>query len=111
MLSAADHLPAAAHHGDGVGDRRLRAEQDFLGIPAGLRQHAVLSRIQAPCTGQTRLNELGEREVHVVAAEQQVIADGLPHETESALLLHRADEAEIARAAADIDDETQRARL
>src|SRR5207247_9600526 len=42
---------------------------------------------------------------HVVAAEQQVIADRLSNETHLPLLLDRLDEREVARPAADIDDE------
>ena len=61
--------------------------------------------------GQLRLHGLRQREVHVVAAEQQVIADRVADEVELALLLARADQAEVGGAAADIDHEAAHARL
>ena len=39
--------------------------------------------------GQLRLHGLGQRQVHVVAAEQQVVADRVADEREFALLLAR----------------------
>ena len=64
-----------------------------------------------PAPGSFGLDEFRQGEVHVVAAEQQMVADGLADEAEFALLLDSLDEAEVARAAADIDDETARTRL
>ena len=52
-----------------------------------------------------RLDELGQGQVHVVAAEQQVIADRLADEAQLALLLDGLDEAEVGGAAADVDDQ------
>ena len=42
-----------------------------------------------PARGQLRFDELGEGQIHVVAAEQQMIADRLANEGELALLLRR----------------------
>ena len=50
---------------------------------------------------------LGESEVHVVAPEQQMVADGLAEKAELAVLLVRLDQAEIGCTAADVDDETE----
>src|SRR5438128_313030 len=45
----------------------------------------------------------GEREIHVVAAEQNVIADRLALQRELSARLRHADEREVAGAAADVD--------
>ena len=60
-----------------------------------------------PACGQLRLDELGQGEVHVVAAQEQVVADRLAHEAQLALLLDGLDEAEVGGAAADIDDQAE----
>ena len=80
-------------------------------MPARLGQHAVLRRVEPAGAGQLRLDELGQGQVHVVAAQQQVIADRLADEAQLALLLDGLDEAEVAGAAADVDDQAARARL
>ena len=72
-----------------------------------MREQAVLDGIEAAGAGELRLDVLGEGEVHVVAAEQQVVADGLAEEAELAVLLDRLDQAEVGGAAADVDDETE----
>ena len=54
---------------------------------------------------------MGEGEVHVVAAEEDVIADGDTRELERALLLHRGDGGEVGGASADVDDEDHVAHL
>ena len=45
---------------------------------------------------------IGEREVHVVAAEQDVVADGDALERQRALLLVDRDQGEVGGAAADV---------
>ena len=64
-----------------------------------------------PAAGQLGLDELGQGQVHVVAAQQQMIADRLAHEAKLALLLDRLDQAEVAGAAADVHDQAAVARL
>ena len=111
MLSAADDLTTAAHDRHRVSCRRLWSKQNFLGDPASLGQHTVLSRVQPSGTGQAALDELGQGQIHVVAAEQKVLADCLADEAEFSLLLDGSDQAEITGATAHIDYETARARL
>ncbi len=53
------------------------------------------------------LEQAGERQVHVVAAEQDVLADGDALEGEVAVALGHGDQAEVGRAAADVADEDQ----
>ena len=79
-------------------------------------RHACVSRpycaaSSRPAPGSLRLDELGQGQVHVVAAEQQVVADRLADEAQLALLLDRLDQAEVAGAAAHVHDQAARARL
>ena len=73
---AADELRAAAGDGDGPRRARLVAEQALLGDAAGLHQLLEGVRLELAAAREPRLDATGEREIHVVAAEQQVIADG-----------------------------------
>ena len=54
---------------------------------------------------------LAKREIHVIAAEQQVISHRLANERQLALLFHGPDQAEIAGAAADVDHQSASAWL
>ena len=58
-----------------------------------------------PCVGEPRAHRVRERQVHVVAAEQDVIADRDPLEGERAALLADRDQREVGGAAADVADE------
>ena len=109
--SAADNLPAAAHNGRRVRLGRAGTEQGFLGTAARLGKHAVLGRVESSRSGQAGFDELGKRQVHVIAAQQQMFADGLTHEAEFALLLDGANEAEIAGTAADVHNQATRTRF
>ena len=106
---AADDLPAAAHDRDGVRGRRRSAPSS-----ASLAcRHACVSMpywaaSSRPAPGSLRLDELGQGQVHVVAAQQQVIADRLADEGQFALLLDGLDQAEVAGAAADVHDQAAR---
>ena len=61
--------------------------------------------------GQRRGHGVGQREVHVVAAEQDVLADREPREGEVAALVADGDQGEVGRAAADVADEDDVADL
>ena len=52
-------------------------------------------------------DQSGQREVHVIAAEQDVFADGHAFERQLALLFRNRDEREVRRAAADVDDQDE----
>ena len=106
-LRAADDLPAAAHHGHGVRRRRIRREQGLLRLPTCLREQAILDGIESASARQLRLDVLGKGEVHVVAAEQQMVADRLAEEAELAVLLVRLNQTDVGGAAADVDDQTE----
>ena len=64
-----------------------------------------------PAPGQAAFHELGQGQVHVVAAQQQVVADRLANEAQLALLLDRLDQAEVAGAAAHVHDQAAGPRL
>ena len=68
-------------------------------------KQAVLGSVELAGRRELRLDELGQCEIHVVAAEQQVIADRLADKGEAALVFAGLDEREIRGAAADIDDQ------
>ena len=60
--------------------------------------------------GQLARDDVREREVHVVAAEQDVVADRDAVQLEVAVALEHRDQREVAGAAADVDDEDDVAR-
>ena len=111
VLRAADDLAATPHHRHRVIRRGVGPEQRLLGKPACLGQHAILGGVQASGAGQPGLDEFGNRQIHVVAAEQQMIADGLADEAEFALLFDGLNQAKVTGAAAHIDDQAAGARL
>ena len=61
--------------------------------------------------GQRRGDGVGQGEVHVVAAEQDVLADGQPGQGEVAPLVGHGDQGEVGRAAADVADQEDVADL
>ncbi len=109
---AADDLGAAAQDRDRRGGFLGVAEEGFLGGPAGVGRGRLAGRGRAtPCPGQVRGHGVGQGEVHVVAAEQDVLADGEAVEGEVAVLLADADQGEVGGAAADVADEDDVADL
>jgi hypothetical protein len=69
----------------------------------GIDAHAFLRQ----CSG----DEAGQREIHIVAAQQDVLADGHALERQLALLLGHGYKRKVRRAAADIEDQNQIAEL
>ena len=108
---AADHRPALAHHRDREARRR------------GVKRAAPPSRPGTPApASRTAPRRAGRRGVFVSTAlasarsmlsppSKQVIADRIANERQFPLLLTGADQAEIGRAAADIDDQAAHAGL
>ena len=86
--------------------RLLIAQQLFLGRPAGEPQGAPLLGVE-PRAAELLLDVMRQREVDVVAAEHQVIADGDAAEARAGRRLDDRDQAEIGRAAADVADQDQ----
>ena len=113
-------LDGAAHQAGSLaqdGHRLLRLlggriEQLFLGhaavVPQRLQLQAVDLRalLRQPVGHQAR-----QRQVDIVAAQQDVLAYGNPVQRQFAALLGHGDQREIRGAAADIDDQDQVARL
>ena len=73
------------------------------------RSTCAASARAAPIPGQLLLDERGEREIEVVAAEQQVFADRDPLERRARRPRHSdPDQAEVGGAAADVADQDER---
>src|SRR4051794_26342204 len=67
-----------------------------------------LPRVDAmPFAFETLLRNAGQRQIHVVAAEQDVIANGDALQREIPVLLADQNQTEVGRAAADIADQHQ----
>jgi len=75
--AAADEATAATGHDDGNRFDRAVREQHFLCVTATVRERLDLPVVEglAFCR-QLVLDHVGQCEVHVVAAEQDVVADG-----------------------------------
>ena len=82
------------------------AEERFLREPRLVPQPVQLPGVDSvPLLLEPLLQHARQREIHVVAAEQDVLADGDALEAQLAVLLGHGDQAEVGRAAADVADE------
>ena len=82
------------------------SEQRLLRDPRLVPQAVQLPRVHlVPLAFEPLLQQTRERQVHVVAAEQDVLADRDALEREIAVPLADGDQAEVGRAAADVADE------
>ena len=104
---AADELAARAEQRDVDGFGRIVAEQPLLRGTATLDELRQARGGQPRAEpGQPRLDKAREREVHVVAAKHQVVADADTREGRLAVAARRdIDEREVGRAAADVADQ------
>ena len=84
----------------------LLAQQLFLGRPAGEPECTPLLGVE-PRAAELLLDVVGQRQVDIVAAEHQVVADGDPAEPGAGRRLDDGDQAEVGRPAADIADQDQ----
>src|SRR3954454_20695014 len=92
--------------------RALLGEEGFLGIAAGVPEGDGLPWIEVDALGgEGGGGVVGEGEVHVVAADERVVADGDAAEGELAFLFGDADQGEVGRAASDVADEERVADL
>ena len=102
--------------------RRCGTQQRFLELPAALHQHGPLSRLQAfgslafglrfGVAGKPLFQVVGQGQIEVVAAQDQVIADCHAVELDlAAVAAADANQGEVGRAAADVADEDLLARL
>ena len=103
---AADQFRAAAEERDRplafgrVRQKRLFGDARLVPQPVQLPRVDTMARGFEPALQKTR-----EREIHVVAAEQDVIADGDAFERQLAVAFGDGDQAEVRRAAADVAHE------
>ena len=106
--AAADQLRAPAGDRDrpALDGRLLLAQQLFLGRPAGESKCTPLLGVE-PRAAELLLDMMGQREVDVVAAEHQVIADGDAAKPGAGRRLDDRDQAEVGRPAADVADQDQ----
>ena len=82
------------------------AEEPFLGVTATQAEAAKLPCVELrTCLGGALAHTVRQGEVHVVAAEQDVVADRDPIEDELAAFLAHGDQAEVGGAAADVADQ------
>ncbi len=90
---------------------RLR-EKRLLGPPARVEQRDSLGGVEALHAFRQRAGDrIRQRQVHVVSAQQDVLADGQPRENQVApFILHR-DQREVGRSAANVAHQDVVARL
>ena len=109
---AADQLRAAAGHDDRLCRGVRIAQQDFLGRATGIGQGAQLPCVEPGVLGsQFSGHDMGQCQVHVVAAKQDVIPHGDPVQFQIAVAFDHRDQRKIAGAAADIDHQDDVARF
>ena len=104
--AAADHAATTAEHGDGETLRRVAGQERFLRGRALPAQHLALCE-REPRRRELLFDEGRQREIEIVAAKEQVLADGDPFEGQLFVLDAGANEAEVGGAAADVDDEDE----
>ena len=108
----ADQLRAAARHDERHRVGRRVGQQRFLRGTACVRERAQLPRIGLRALlRELARDDVREREVHVVAAEQDVLADRHAMQFEIAVALDHRDQRQVGRAAADVDAQDQVADL
>jgi hypothetical protein len=100
---AADQLAATAEDRDRRALGRTVGEQGLLGAAARMDERALLQRIELLV--EIALDDRSEREVDVVAPEQDVIADRDALERERATIVGDLDQREIGGAASDVAHE------
>ena len=103
---------ATAEHGHRLRRDRLVLEQPLLRRPALMPELLQLPRVDAvPGRLELLLDPARQRQVHVVAAQQDVLAHGHSAEHERAVLLAGRDEAEVGGPAADVAHQDEVADL
>ena len=103
---AADDLRAAAQNVTGAAAFFGFGEERFLGVAAGVTQGHALGRVEAVHPlGQRGGDRVGQRQVHVVAAEQDVLAHGQAGKDQVAPLIGHRDQGEVGGAAAHVADQ------
>ena len=89
---AANQFSSPAQHGDAVFFRAVGHEQGFFGRPARVPQSHRLPGIELHALfGKKPGHIMGQGQIHVVAAHQQMIADGNALQDQFALFFGDAD--------------------
>lgn len=91
---------------------RSISEQQFLGLAAPVSQRRKLPRVKLLSGGgQLLVQVVRQRQVHVIAAQQNMVAHGHPRQLHLPGLLRDRHQGKIARAAAHIDHQDHVADL
>jgi hypothetical protein len=99
----ADQRGAGAQHGDLDALQIRIAEQPLLGVGALAAQAAALA--DGERHAELGFHQPGDGEIEVIAAQQQMLADGGAREVDQIALARDADQAEVAGAAAHVADQ------
>ena len=110
--AATNQLAATAGHDHGHGLQAGVSQQLFLGRAAAMCQRAGLPGVQLfAFGGQLARHAIGQRQVHVVAAEQNVLAHGNALQLEVAIALQHGDQREVGRTTAHVHHQDDVAML
>jgi hypothetical protein len=109
----ADHATATAKHRERARLSIGICQQAFLGFAAGMGEPSELVLIERHAAITTKLgrHRVGQRQVEIVAAEQDVIANRDTLETKIAAVIAHFNEAKVCGAATDVTDEHALARI
>ena len=100
----ADQTRTATWHHDRDGAEIRVAEQGFLGLTTAMGQGLELPAIQFHPIGlEFGTHQVGQRQIHVVAAQQDVVADRDAGQLQGALILGDRDQRQVGGTATDID--------
>jgi hypothetical protein len=107
--SATDQLGAAAEQGQQDRFGCAMRQQLFLGGAAARRQLRKTRRRQflAATLRQARLDQVGQRQIHIVATEHQVVADTDARQLRLAVLERYLNQGQVSGAATDVTDHQQ----
>ena len=109
---AADQPRAPAQYGDGLGLDASPLEEPLLADPALVPELLELPRVDAVAGAlELLLQPSRERQIHVVAAQQDVLAHGDAAQRERTVLLADRDEAEVGGPASHVAHQDQVAHL
>ncbi len=90
---AAYQFRAPAGHHDGLGFEAGIGQQVFLGAAAGIGECAHLPGVELfAFSRQLARHDMRQRQVHVVAAEQDMVAHGHPVQLQMALALQHSNQ-------------------
>jgi hypothetical protein len=104
--SAADQLRPARRDGDWRRGHLVITEQPLFRTAASVRERGHLPAVDLLAFRfELRLHDVGEREIHVVAAEQDVVPHGHAGQLQRAPLVERSNRRKVSGTAADVHHE------